>query len=94
MIEGLKKIEGVNMLSPEDASLVSFTADWAHPHDIAEVLNQHGIAVRAGNHCAQPQMEKLGINGTTRASPYLYNTEEDVEKFLDAVCEAKSAFDI
>jgi cysteine desulfurase/selenocysteine lyase len=94
MIEGLKEIAGVNVLSPEGASLVSFTADWAHPHDIAEVLNQHGIAVRAGNHCAQPQMEKLGITGTTRASPYLYNTEEDVEKFLEGVREAREAFDI
>ncbi|QGA80168.1 aminotransferase class V-fold PLP-dependent enzyme [Candidatus Nanohalobium constans] len=94
MIEELKQIEGVNVLSPDDASLVSFTADWAHPHDIAEVLNQHGVAVRAGNHCAQPQMEELGITGTTRASPYLYNTEEDVEKFLEAVKDAKEAFEV
>jgi len=94
MIEGLKEIEGVNVLSPSGASLVSFTADWAHPHDIAEVLNQSGIAVRAGNHCAQPQMEKLGITGTTRASPYLYNTEEDVEKFQEMVREAKDVFDV
>jgi len=94
MIEGLEEIDGVEVLSPNDASLVSFTADWAHPHDIAEVLNQHGVAVRAGNHCAQPQMEELGITGTTRASPYLYNTEEDVEKFLDAVKEVKETFDV
>ena len=94
MIEGLKDIKGVDVLSPDDATLVSFTANWAHPHDIAEVLNQAGVAVRAGNHCAQPQMEELGITGTTRASPYLYNTEEDVEKFLDAVREARDAFDI
>ena len=94
MIERLKEIDGVNVLSPEGASLVSFTADWAHPHDIAEVLNQHGVAVRAGNHCAQPQLEELGVTGTTRASPYLYNTEEDVEKFLEAVREAKSAFEV
>ena len=94
MMEGLKEIDGVNVLSPSGASLVSFTADWAHPHDIAEVLNQSGIAVRAGNHCAQPQMEKLGITGTTRASPYLYNTEKDIEKFLEGVREAKEAFDI
>ena len=94
VIEGLKGIKGIDVLSPEGANLVSFTADWAHPHDIAEVLNQAGVAVRAGNHCAQPQMEELGITGTTRASPYLYNTEEDVEKFLKAVREAKEAFDI
>jgi len=94
MIEGLEEIDGVEVLSPNDASLVSFTADWAHPHDIAEVLNQSGVAVRAGNHCAQPQMEELGITGTTRASPYLYNTEEDIEKFLEAVKEVKETFDV
>lgn len=92
MIKGLENVEGVSVLSPKDASLVSFTADWAHPHDIAEVLNQHGIAVRAGHHCAQPQMEKLGISGTTRASPYIYNTKEDVEKLIEAVKEAKNTF--
>lgn len=92
MIEGLKDIEGIDVLSPEDASLVSFTADWAHPHDVAEVLNQHGVAVRAGHHCAQPQMQELDTNGTTRASPYIYNTEKDVEKFLEAVHEARKIF--
>ncbi|MFB6192882.1 MAG: aminotransferase class V-fold PLP-dependent enzyme [Candidatus Nanohaloarchaea archaeon] len=92
MIEGLEEIEGIEVLSPEGASLVSFTADWAHPHDVAEVLNQHEVAVRAGHHCAQPQMEELDINGSTRASPYIYNTEEDVEKFLEGVREAKEVF--
>ena len=92
MIEGLNRIDGIEVLSPSDASLVSFTADWAHPHDIAEVLNQSGVAVRAGNHCAQPQMEELGITGTARASPYLYNTEEDVQKLVKAVKEAKKIF--
>lgn len=88
----LGKIEDVNVLSPEGSNLVSFTAEFAHPHDIAEVLGQNGVAVRAGNHCAQPQMEKLGISGTTRASPYLYNTEEDVEEFVQAVKEVKNIF--
>jgi len=92
MIEGLNKIDGIEVLSPDDASLVSFTADWAHPHDIAEVLNQSGVAVRAGNHCAQPQMEELGITGTTRACPYLYNTEEDVQKLVETVKESKKIF--
>lgn len=94
MIEGLEKIEGIEVLSPEGASLVSFTSKYAHPHDVAEVLNQNGVAVRAGHHCAQPQMEELGINGTTRVSPYIYNTEEDVEKFLEAVKEVKEVFDV
>lgn len=92
MIEGLQEIEGVNVLSPQGANLVSFTTEFAHPHDVAEILNQNNVAVRAGHHCAQPQMEKLGVTGTTRASPYLYNTEEDVEKFIEAVKEVREVF--
>lgn len=88
----LEDIEGIEVLSPEGSNLVSFTAEFAHPHDIAEILGQHEVAVRAGNHCAQPQMEELGINGTTRASPYLYNTEEDAEKLIQAVKEVKNIF--
>lgn len=84
-VKGLKAIEGVNVISPEDAILVSFTVEGVHPHDVAEVLNSEEIAVRAGHHCAQPQMEKLDINGTTRASPYLYNTEKEVERLVEAV---------
>ncbi|MFB6100785.1 MAG: aminotransferase class V-fold PLP-dependent enzyme [Candidatus Nanohalobium sp.] len=92
MIQGLKDMEGVEVLSPEGANLVSFSAEFAHPHDVAEVLGQRGVAVRAGHHCAQPQMEELDVNGTTRASPYIYNTEEDVEEFLDAVREVGDVF--
>lgn len=92
MIEGLKDIDGVNVLSPEEANLVSFTTEFAHPHDVSEVLNGEGVAVRAGHHCAQPQMEELGINGTVRASPYIYNTEEDVERFLEAVEKTQKIF--
>jgi cysteine desulfurase/selenocysteine lyase len=92
MIEGLENITGVEVVSPRDATLVSFTCEFAHPHDVAEILNQNGIAVRAGHHCAQPQMEQLNINGTTRASPYIYNTEEDVGKFLEAVKEVRAVF--
>ena len=94
MIEGLEEIEGIEVISPEGANLVSFTCEYAHPHDVAEVLNQHGVAVRAGNHCAQPQMVELDVNGTTRASPYIYNTEEDIEKFLKAVREAVKTFNV
>lgn len=93
IVEGLQGIRGVNVLSPEHSNLVSFTAEFAHPHDIAEVLNQKNIAVRAGHHCAQPQMDELGVSGTTRASPYLYNTEEEGEKLIEAVKEVKEVFD-
>jgi len=92
IITGLEEIEGVNVFSPEGASLVSFSMENAHPHDISEILNQNDIAIRAGHHCAQPLMEKLGVSATARASPYLYNTEEDVERFLEAVREVKEVF--
>jgi cysteine desulfurase/selenocysteine lyase len=92
MREGLEEIEGIKVVSPEDGNLVSFTAEYAHPHDVAEILNQRGVAVRAGHHCAQPQMEKLELSGTVRASPYLYNTERDVERFLDAVEKVREVF--
>ncbi len=92
MISGLEEINGVKVYAPDETVLVSFTMEDAHPHDISEILNQEGVAIRAGHHCAQPQMESLGITGTARASPYLYNTEEDVEKFLEAVRKVKEVF--
>ncbi|MFB6145217.1 MAG: aminotransferase class V-fold PLP-dependent enzyme [Candidatus Nanohaloarchaea archaeon] len=95
MVEGLREIEGVEVFAPEhgEVSVVSFTTDFAHPHDVAEVLNQENIAVRAGHHCAQPQMEKLDLNGTTRASPYIYNTVRDSEILVEAVKKVKEVFD-
>ncbi|MFB6245175.1 MAG: aminotransferase class V-fold PLP-dependent enzyme, partial [Candidatus Nanohaloarchaea archaeon] len=92
MIEGLLDIEGVEVHSPEGATVVSFSCGFAHPHDVAEILNQNSVAVRAGHHCAQTLMEKLGVSGTVRASPYLYNTEEDVERLVEAVREARQVF--
>jgi cysteine desulfurase/selenocysteine lyase len=90
--EGLEDIDSIKVLSPEDSVLVSFYSEKVHSHDQAEVLNQKGVAVRAGNHCAQPQHQDLDLAGTVRASPYLYNTEEDVKKLLEAVREAQSIF--
>ncbi len=90
--ESLEEIESIKVLSPEDSILVSFYSETVHSHDLAEVLNQKDVAVRAGNHCAQPQHQDLDLAGTVRASPYLYNTEEDVEKLLEAVREAQNIF--
>ncbi len=90
--EGLKEIDGIEVISPENSILVSFYSEKVHSHDLAEVLNQEDVAVRAGNHCAQPQHQEFNLAGTVRASPYLYNTEEDVEKLLEAVEEAVKIF--
>ncbi|MFB6181211.1 MAG: aminotransferase class V-fold PLP-dependent enzyme [Candidatus Nanohalobium sp.] len=94
IVEGLEQVEGLKPYTPEDEtpSVVSFTMEEAHPHDVAEVLNHEGVAVRAGHHCAQPQVSDLDVSGTVRASPYLYNTENEVDRFLKAVKEVKKVF--
>ena len=68
-------------------AVVSFTLQGAHPHDIASLLDTRGICVRAGHHCAQPLMERFGVPAMTRASPYLYNTEEEVRQLFDGLGE-------
>ena len=72
-------------LNPRDAAVVSFTHPTIHPEDFARLLDAQGIAVRTGHHCAQPLMEKLGVNGTIRASFYIYNDESDADAFLSGI---------
>lgn len=90
----LAAIPGVTVLStaPQRASIVAFTIDNVHPHDIATVFDQLGIAVRAGHHCAQPLMKALGVPSTVRASFALYNTLEDVERLVSAVEKVRKLF--
>ena len=64
-------------------AVLSFALEGAHPHDVASLLDADGIAVRAGHHCAQPLMERLGVPALTRASPYLYNTVDEVDQLID-----------
>ena len=92
--EGLVEIEGIEVISPEDSIMVSFYSEEVHSHDLAEVLNQKDVAVRAGNHCAQPQHIEFDLPGTVRASPYIYNGDDDVEKLLEGVREAVKIFDV
>jgi cysteine desulfurase/selenocysteine lyase len=63
--------------------------DGAHPHDVAQILDRRGVAVRAGHHCAQPLMKRLGVTATARASFALYNTEQEVDVFVDALLAAR-----
>ncbi len=88
--DGLAAIDGVTVLAPEAASsaIVSFVADGVHPHDIGTLLDERGIAVRAGHHCAQPLIDHLGRGPTTRASFALYNTRDEVERLLAGVAHA------
>ena len=86
-LNGLSKINGITVFgtAPEKGAVLSFALEGAHPHDIAQILDRYGVAIRAGHHCAQPLMTYLGINATARASFGIYNTEEDVDVFLYAM---------
>jgi cysteine desulfurase/selenocysteine lyase len=72
--------------------ILSFDFDGVHPHDVSQVLDQHHVAVRAGHHCAQPLMERLGLSGTTRASLGVYNDESDIDRLADALEAAREMF--
>ncbi|WP_187116245.1 aminotransferase class V-fold PLP-dependent enzyme [Treponema pectinovorum] len=89
LVEGLKKIPHVNIIGSQDGSkrcgIVTFTVEGVHPHDIATLLSDENIAIRAGHHCAQPLGEYLGVPSTARASLYFYNTEEEVDFFIQKV---------
>ena len=72
--------------------MAAFTLDDIHPHDISQVLDNDGIAIRAGHHCAMPLHEKLNLPATARASFYLYNTLEEVDLLVDAIYKVKKIF--
>ena len=74
------------------SSVISFNIKGVHPHDVASILDTYGVCVRSGNHCAQPLMRYLGIDSTCRASFYLYNTKEDVDKLVEALSKAYEMF--
>ncbi|WP_010532218.1 cysteine desulfurase [Lentibacillus jeotgali] len=92
-MEKLRTIDGINIYGPEKrAALVTFNLEDVHPHDTATVLDAEGIAVRAGHHCAQPLMKWLDVTATARASFYLYNTEEDVDRLVEGLLKTKEYF--
>ena len=87
-IEKLQTIPGLKIFGPlegERGSAVSFTLDYVHPHDVADILGSRNVCVRAGHHCAMPLHERFNIPATTRASLYIYNTEEDINRLCDAL---------
>ncbi|HQU09046.1 MAG TPA: aminotransferase class V-fold PLP-dependent enzyme, partial [Opitutales bacterium] len=92
--EGLLAIPGVRIQGEAfpKVPLISFTLDGVHPHDMATVFDSEGIAIRAGHHCAQPLMDRLGLVATARVSFALYNTREEVQRFLDTVHKIKKFF--
>jgi cysteine desulfurase/selenocysteine lyase len=90
----LSAIEGVKVIgtAKEKASVLSFTIENIHPHDIGTILDQSGIAIRAGHHCAQPVMKRFNVPATARASFAFYNTHEEVDKLADAVAKVIDVF--
>lgn len=78
--------------APGKGAIISFTMDGAHAHDVATILDQQGIAVRAGHHCAQPLMERLGVPATARASFSFYNTRREVDTFVAALTKTRAIF--
>lgn len=95
-LEKMSEIEGIAIYGPKDAKkrtgLVTFNLSDVHPHDVATVLDAQGIAIRAGHHCAQPLMKWLNVSATARASFYLYNTEEEIDKFIQGLLRTKEYF--
>jgi len=93
-VERMKQIEDVTIYGPDDGrfGLVTFNLGKVHPHDLATALDTYGIAIRAGHHCCQPLMRHFEASATARASFYLYNTEEDIERFILALEKTKEFF--
>jgi len=95
-MEKMSEIEGMTIYGPTDpskrAGIITFNLSDVHPHDVATVLDMQGIAVRAGHHCAQPLMKWLNVSATARASFYLYNTKEDVDRLVAGLQKAKEYF--
>jgi cysteine desulfurase / selenocysteine lyase len=92
----LRRIDGVRILGPVEpvdrGAAISFTVEGVHPHDVSQVLDEQGIAVRAGHHCAWPLHRALGVQASTRASFYLYNTYEEADALAEGIAEAQRFF--
>ncbi|MBN2085016.1 MAG: cysteine desulfurase [Anaerolineales bacterium] len=94
-MESLREMPGLTVLGPEPSKrggVVSFTLEGIHPHDIAQILDSYGIAVRAGHHCAMPLHTRLGLSATTRASFYLYSTFEEVDALAAGLRKVRAIF--
>ena len=97
-LRALEEIDGVQILGPTEpvdrGGAISFTVEGVHPHDVSQVLDERGIAVRAGHHCAWPLHRAFGVQASTRASVYLYNTRDEVEALAEGIREAQRFFGV
>jgi cysteine desulfurase / selenocysteine lyase len=96
MLARLQEVPGLRFVGPPEAErrggLVSFTIEGIHPHDVAELANRGGACIRAGHHCAQPLMRRLGVGATARASVGVYNEREDIDALVDALLAGREVF--
>ena len=97
-LNGLADIKGLQIIGPNEMAdrggVISFALDQIHPHDAGQVLDQFGIAVRTGHHCAWPLMRKYGVSGTTRASFYIYNDHSDIDALVDGILATQKYFKV
>ena len=95
-LEGLATLPGLRVMGPLDAAerggAISFELDGVHPHDIAQVLDSRGVAVRAGHHCAKPAHARFGVQSSTRMSSYLYTTPGEIDALVEALEYTRSYF--
>ena len=95
-IEEISKLDYVKIYGPRDiekrGGVLSFEIEGVHPHDVASIFDTFGVFIRAGNHCAQPLMRYLGVNATSRASIYFYNTKEDIDRLIEAIKKTYDMF--
>ncbi len=98
LLEGLATLPGITVLGPGEVSsrggAVSFEVDGVHPHDVAQLLDSRGIAVRAGHHCAKPAHARFGVQSSTRASSYLYTTPAEIDALLEGISYAQKYFKV
>ena len=93
--EQIKNIDGITVYGPaERGPILSFNVKGVHAHDVSQILDSEGIAIRSGHHCCMPLMSVMGLQATARASFYLYNTEKEVDKFIEALGKVKKVFRI
>jgi cysteine desulfurase/selenocysteine lyase len=96
-LERLEEIPGVNVFGPSaehKGGVASFTLSGIHPHDVSQILDTEGVAIRAGHHCAMPLHEKFNLPATARASFYLYNTQEEIDKLVSGIYKVKHVFGV
>jgi cysteine desulfurase/selenocysteine lyase len=97
-LDSISQVKGVTVYGPmnpnDRGGVVSFNIGDIHPHDLATIMNDHGVAIRSGHHCAQVLMERLDVSATSRASFYIYNNKEEIDKFIVALSDARRLFKI